>query len=85
MWGCVKSLVHSDRPETIDALEDNIRCLIAEKTTQITAENERKLVSWHQPHRLQAQLEAYWIMITIILNYFLFLLEKHITLYFLDV
>ncbi|GFU79293.1 uncharacterized protein TNCV_2138161 [Trichonephila clavipes] len=29
LWGYVKSLVYADKPQTLDHLEDNIRCVIA--------------------------------------------------------
>ncbi|GFV45365.1 transposable element Tc3 transposase [Trichonephila clavipes] len=30
LWGYVKSLVYVDKPQTLDHLEDNIRCVIAD-------------------------------------------------------
>ncbi|GFX69956.1 uncharacterized protein TNCV_2079361 [Trichonephila clavipes] len=30
LWGYVKSLVYADKPQTLDHLEDNIRCVIAD-------------------------------------------------------
>ncbi|GFT20233.1 hypothetical protein TNCV_4060391 [Trichonephila clavipes] len=30
LWGCVKSLVYADKPQTLDHLEDNIRRVIAD-------------------------------------------------------
>ncbi|GFS76631.1 uncharacterized protein TNCV_1622231 [Trichonephila clavipes] len=35
MWGYVKSLVHADKPQTLDHLEDNIRRVIADIRPQM--------------------------------------------------
>ncbi|GFX34383.1 DUF4817 domain-containing protein [Trichonephila clavipes] len=35
LWGCVKSLVYADTPQTLDHLEDNIRRVIADIRSQM--------------------------------------------------
>ncbi|GFV46140.1 uncharacterized protein TNCV_1256961 [Trichonephila clavipes] len=35
LWGYVKSLVHADKPQTLDHLEDNIRHVIADIRPQM--------------------------------------------------
>jgi len=35
LWGNVKSLVYADTPETIDAIEENIRRVIADIRSQL--------------------------------------------------
>ncbi|GFX47988.1 putative DD41D transposase [Trichonephila clavipes] len=35
LWGYVKSLVYADEPQTLDHLEDNIRCVIADIRPQM--------------------------------------------------
>ncbi|GFX18021.1 transposable element Tc3 transposase [Trichonephila clavipes] len=35
LWGCVKSLVYADKPQTLDHLEDNIRRVIADIRPQM--------------------------------------------------
>ncbi|GFW13800.1 uncharacterized protein TNCV_1670161 [Trichonephila clavipes] len=35
LWGYVKSLVYTDKPQTLDHLKDNIRRVIADKRPQM--------------------------------------------------
>ncbi|GFS66010.1 uncharacterized protein TNCV_2510311 [Trichonephila clavipes] len=35
LWGYIKSLVYADKPQTLDHLEDNIRCVIADIRPQM--------------------------------------------------
>ncbi|GFT75329.1 uncharacterized protein TNCV_967801 [Trichonephila clavipes] len=42
LWGYVKSLVYADKLQTLDHLEDNIRCVIADIRPQML-KNHRKL------------------------------------------
>ncbi|GFW63569.1 uncharacterized protein TNCV_402351 [Trichonephila clavipes] len=43
LWGYVKSLVYADKPQTLDHLEDNIRCVIADKRPQML---EKVIENW---------------------------------------
>ncbi|GFW01441.1 transposase [Trichonephila clavipes] len=43
LWGYVKSLVHADKPQTLDHLEDNIRRVIADIRPQML---EKVIESW---------------------------------------
>ncbi|GFV25801.1 transposase [Trichonephila clavipes] len=43
LWGYVKSLVYADRPQTLDHLEDNIRCVIADIRPQML---EKVIENW---------------------------------------
>ncbi|GFU78024.1 uncharacterized protein TNCV_4855021 [Trichonephila clavipes] len=43
LWGCVKSLVYADKPQTFDHLEDNIRRVIADIRPQIV---EKVIENW---------------------------------------
>ncbi|GFU71506.1 transposable element Tc3 transposase [Trichonephila clavipes] len=43
MWGYVKSLVYADTPQTLDHLEDNIRCVIANIRAQML---EKVIENW---------------------------------------
>ncbi|GFU62445.1 DUF4817 domain-containing protein [Trichonephila clavipes] len=43
MWSYVKSLVYADKPQTLDHLEDNIRCVIADIWPQMLEKSHRKL------------------------------------------
>ncbi|GFV18503.1 DUF4817 domain-containing protein [Trichonephila clavipes] len=43
LWGCVKSLVYADKPQTLDHLEDNIRRVIADIRPQIV---EKVIENW---------------------------------------
>ncbi|GFU42742.1 hypothetical protein TNCV_3139401 [Trichonephila clavipes] len=42
-WGYVKSLVHADKPQTLDHLEDNIRRVIADIRLQML---EKVIENW---------------------------------------
>ncbi|GFW13121.1 uncharacterized protein TNCV_3330531 [Trichonephila clavipes] len=41
LWGCVKSLVYADKPQTLDHLEDNIRCVIADIRPQMLEKSSK--------------------------------------------
>ncbi|GFV90778.1 transposase [Trichonephila clavipes] len=43
LWGCVKSLVYADKPQTLDHLEDNIRRVIADIRPQML---EKVIENW---------------------------------------
>ncbi|GFU51635.1 uncharacterized protein TNCV_82651 [Trichonephila clavipes] len=43
LWGYVKSLVYADTPQTLDHLEDNIRCVIADIRPQML---EKVIENW---------------------------------------
>ncbi|GFV42235.1 DUF4817 domain-containing protein [Trichonephila clavipes] len=43
LWGYVKSLVYADKPQTLDHLEDNIRCVIADIRPQML---EKVIENW---------------------------------------
>ncbi|GFX06827.1 transposase [Trichonephila clavipes] len=43
LWGCVKSLVYADKPQTLDHLEDNIRRVIADIWPQML---EKAIENW---------------------------------------
>ncbi|GFY12642.1 uncharacterized protein TNCV_2448331 [Trichonephila clavipes] len=43
LWGYVKSLVYADKPQTLDHLEDNIRCVIADIWPQML---EKVIENW---------------------------------------
>ncbi|GFX87365.1 putative LOC100569746 [Trichonephila clavipes] len=43
LWGYVKSLVHADKPQTLDHLEDNIRRVIADIRPQML---EKVIENW---------------------------------------
>ncbi|GFV05955.1 nuclear envelope phosphatase-regulatory subunit 1 [Trichonephila clavipes] len=43
LWGYVKSLVYADKPQTLDQLEDNIRCVIADIRPQML---EKVIENW---------------------------------------
>ncbi|GFU45204.1 uncharacterized protein TNCV_4236311 [Trichonephila clavipes] len=43
LWGYVKSLVYADKPQTLDHLEDNIRCVIADIRPQML---EKIIENW---------------------------------------
>ncbi|GFW21736.1 uncharacterized protein TNCV_2529351 [Trichonephila clavipes] len=43
LWGCVKSLVYADKPQTLDHLEDNIRRVIADIRPQMV---EKVIENW---------------------------------------
>ncbi|GFV85997.1 uncharacterized protein TNCV_203771 [Trichonephila clavipes] len=43
LWGYVKSLVYADKPQTLDHLEDNIRCVIADIRPQML---EKFIENW---------------------------------------
>ncbi|GFX66618.1 uncharacterized protein TNCV_1427841 [Trichonephila clavipes] len=43
LWGYVKSLVYEDKPQTLDHLEDNIRCVIADIRPQML---EKVIENW---------------------------------------
>ncbi|GFV77542.1 endonuclease-reverse transcriptase [Trichonephila clavipes] len=43
LWGCVKSLVFSDKPQTLHHLEDNIRRVIADVRPQML---EKVIENW---------------------------------------
>ncbi|GFW83799.1 uncharacterized protein TNCV_669121 [Trichonephila clavipes] len=43
LWGYVKSLVYADKPQTLDHLEDNIRCFIADIRPQML---EKVIENW---------------------------------------
>ncbi|GFX57861.1 putative LOC100569746 [Trichonephila clavipes] len=43
LWGYVKSLVHADKPQTLDHLEDNIRHVIADIRPQML---EKVVENW---------------------------------------
>ncbi|GFV89143.1 uncharacterized protein TNCV_4913421 [Trichonephila clavipes] len=43
LWGYVKSLVYANKPQTLDHLEDNIRCVIADIRTQML---EKVIENW---------------------------------------
>ncbi|GFV72972.1 transposable element Tc3 transposase [Trichonephila clavipes] len=43
LWGYVKSLVYADKPQTLDHLEDNIRCVIADTRPQML---EKVIENW---------------------------------------
>ncbi|GFW43823.1 putative transposable element [Trichonephila clavipes] len=43
LWGYVKSLVYADKPQTLDHLEDNIRCVIADIRPQML---EKVIKNW---------------------------------------
>ncbi|GFX72531.1 uncharacterized protein TNCV_4061281 [Trichonephila clavipes] len=43
LWGCVKSLVYADKPQTLDYLEDNIRRVIADIRPQML---EKVIENW---------------------------------------
>ncbi|GFV76004.1 transposable element Tc3 transposase [Trichonephila clavipes] len=43
LWGCVKSLVYADKPQTLDLLEDNIRHVIADIRPQML---EKVIENW---------------------------------------
>ncbi|GFX31674.1 uncharacterized protein TNCV_4081981 [Trichonephila clavipes] len=43
LWGYVKSLVYADKPQTLDHLEDNIRCVIADIQPQML---EKVIENW---------------------------------------
>ncbi|GFU64647.1 DUF4817 domain-containing protein [Trichonephila clavipes] len=43
LWGYVKSLVHADKPQTLDHLEDNIRRVIADIRPQML---EKVIANW---------------------------------------
>ncbi|GFU50285.1 transposable element Tcb2 transposase [Trichonephila clavipes] len=41
LWGYVKSLVYADKPQTLDHLEDNIRCVIADIRRQMSKKSSK--------------------------------------------
>ncbi|GFS51303.1 uncharacterized protein TNCV_3533542 [Trichonephila clavipes] len=41
LWGYVKSLVYADKPQTLDHLEDNIRCVIADIRPQMLEKSSK--------------------------------------------
>ncbi|GFT23278.1 transposable element Tc3 transposase [Trichonephila clavipes] len=43
LWGYVKSFVYADKPQTLDHLEDNIRCVIADIRLQML---EKVIENW---------------------------------------
>ncbi|GFU31294.1 heat shock 70kDa protein 8 [Trichonephila clavipes] len=43
LWGCVKSLVYAEKPQTLDHLEDNIRRVIADIRPQML---EKVIENW---------------------------------------
>ncbi|GFS51402.1 transposable element Tc3 transposase [Trichonephila clavipes] len=43
LWGYVKSLVHADKPQTLEHLEDNIRRVIADRRPQML---EKVIENW---------------------------------------
>ncbi|GFV72791.1 putative LOC100569746 [Trichonephila clavipes] len=43
LWGYVKSLVYADKPQTLDHLEDNIHCVIADIRPQML---EKVIENW---------------------------------------
>ncbi|GFT09679.1 DNA-directed RNA polymerase subunit [Trichonephila clavipes] len=43
LWGCVKSLVYADKPQTLDHLEDNIRRVIDDMRPQML---EKVIENW---------------------------------------
>ncbi|GFW75858.1 uncharacterized protein TNCV_4430401 [Trichonephila clavipes] len=43
LWGYVKSLVYADKPQTLDHLEDNIRCVIGDIRPQML---EKVIENW---------------------------------------
>ncbi|GFT92773.1 uncharacterized protein TNCV_739601 [Trichonephila clavipes] len=43
LWGCVKSLVYADKPQTLDHLEDSIRRVIADIRPQML---EKVIENW---------------------------------------
>ncbi|GFW32326.1 transposable element Tcb2 transposase [Trichonephila clavipes] len=43
LWGYVKSLVYADKPQTLDHLEDNIHCVIADRRPQML---EKVIENW---------------------------------------
>ncbi|GFV02027.1 transposable element Tc3 transposase [Trichonephila clavipes] len=43
LWGCIKSLVYADKPQTLDHLEDNIRRVIADIRPQML---EKIIENW---------------------------------------
>ncbi|GFV80410.1 DUF4817 domain-containing protein [Trichonephila clavipes] len=43
LWGYVKSMVYADTPQTLDYLEDNIRCVIADIRPQML---EKVIENW---------------------------------------
>ncbi|GFV08097.1 uncharacterized protein TNCV_1047261 [Trichonephila clavipes] len=43
LWGCVKSLVYADKPQTLDHFEDNIRRVIANIRPQML---EKLIENW---------------------------------------
>ncbi|GFX88282.1 putative DD41D transposase [Trichonephila clavipes] len=43
LWGYVKALVYADKPQTLDHLEDNIRCVIADIRPQML---EKVIENW---------------------------------------
>ncbi|GFW51790.1 hypothetical protein TNCV_1187221 [Trichonephila clavipes] len=43
LWGYVKSLVYADKPQTLDHLEDNIRCVNADIRPQML---EKVIENW---------------------------------------
>ncbi|GFX47838.1 putative LOC100569746 [Trichonephila clavipes] len=43
LWGCVKSLIYADKPQTLDHLEDNIRRVIADIRPQTL---EKVIENW---------------------------------------
>ncbi|GFS56829.1 transposable element Tc3 transposase [Trichonephila clavipes] len=43
LWGYVKSLVYADKPQTLDYLEDNIRCVTADIRPQML---EKVIENW---------------------------------------
>ncbi|GFX58062.1 transposable element Tc3 transposase [Trichonephila clavipes] len=54
LWGYVKSLVYADRPQTLDNLEDNIRCVIADIRLQMwekVIENSTSRLDYIQARR----------------------------------
>ncbi|GFX95589.1 uncharacterized protein TNCV_4826031 [Trichonephila clavipes] len=45
LWGYVKSLVYADKPQTLDHLEDNIRCVIADIRPQMLEKSSKNWTS----------------------------------------
>ncbi|GFU67966.1 uncharacterized protein TNCV_2823091 [Trichonephila clavipes] len=43
LWGYVKTLIYADKPQTLDHLEDNIRCVIADIRPQML---EKVIENW---------------------------------------
>ncbi|GFX66624.1 uncharacterized protein TNCV_1427901 [Trichonephila clavipes] len=43
LWGYVESLVYADKPQTLDHLEDNIHCVIADIRPQML---EKVIENW---------------------------------------